>query len=284
MRTKAIASCLLICFTITFNGKAAAETDQVQVGPFEHHNVPGGIAIVPTGVTRSEPRPTAQWNQRAVAVLPDKKEWFAIVGIPLSANADSDFITVTADERQYRIAFNIIPVRYDEQRLTIKNKRKVNPAPLDMKRIKSETARLKKVKSMRRDAPIASHFIWPVEGPISSTFGLKRFYNGEPRKPHGGIDIAMPTGTPIFAPADGKVIDTGDYFFNGNSVFIEHGQGVQTFYAHMDSIAVDIGTTVQQGDMIGTVGATGRVTGAHLHWSLGLNGTWVDPTLALAHD
>jgi len=153
-----------------------------------------------------------------------------------------------------------------------------------MERINKESARLKEVKSMRSERFVASNFKWPVEGPISSTFGLRRFYNDQPRRPHGGIDIAMPTGTPILAPADGVIIDTGEYFFNGNSVFIEHGLGVQTFYAHMDSIEVSIGDEVKQGERIGTVGATGRVTGAHLHWSLGLNGTWVDPTLVLADE
>ena len=130
---------------------------------------------------------------------------------------------------------------------------------------------------------IANSFKWPLAGVMSSPFGLKRFYNDQARRPHGGIDIAAPEGTPIIAPADGWVVDTGDYFFNGNSVFIEHGLGLQTFYAHLSKIHVKLGDKVEPGDLIGEVGATGRVTGPHLHWSVGLNGTWIDPNLVLAN-
>ncbi|MFK7996452.1 MAG: M23 family metallopeptidase [Granulosicoccus sp.] len=127
-------------------------------------------------------------------------------------------------------------------------------------------------------------FIWPVAGPVSSPFGLRRFFNDQPRRPHGGIDIAAPEGTPIMAAADGVVLEANDYFFNGNSVFIEHGLGLQTFYAHLSRIDVTNGERVTQGQVIGAVGATGRVTGPHLHWSVGLNGTWVDPLLVIDTD
>lgn len=268
---------------------AASDSDEQNlgvkmVGPFEHHNVPGGIAIIPTGVTADGDAPKIRWSKRAVAAMVNHGEWSAVVGIPLGTEPGTQNIEVITEGNTRRIAFDVIATSYDEQRITITDKRKVNPAPLDMERINKESARLKKVKRIRSEVFVASDFKWPVEGPISSTFGLRRFYNDQPRRPHGGIDIAMPTGTPIVAPADGVIIDTGEYFFNGNSVFIEHGLGVQTFYAHMDSIEVSIGDEVKQGERIGTVGETGRVTGAHLHWSLGLNGTWVNPTLVLAND
>jgi len=261
-----------------------ATLNVAQLGPFEHHNVPGGIVIIPLGINASETQPSALWNDRPIATLASADGWFAVLGVPLNTEAGTHNLNVAAQNENFKLAFDVDNASYEEQRITLKSNKKVNPAPLDMKRINRESARLGKVKRMRTETLNAYDFIWPVEGPISSTFGLRRFFNDQPRRPHGGIDIAMPTGTSIVAPADGTVIDTGEYFFNGNSVFIEHGLGVQTFYAHMNSISVEIGDAVKQGDVIGTVGETGRVTGAHLHWSLGLNGTWVDPTLVLPND
>ncbi len=121
----------------------------------------------------------------------------------------------------------------------------------------------------------------PVNGPFSSPFGLRRFFNEQPRRPHSGLDIAAAEGTPIQAAASGQIVNTGDYFFNGNTVFIDHGQGMITMYCHMNSIAVKEEQKVNQGEVIGAVGMTGRVTGAHLHWSVIMNKTMVDPELFL---
>ncbi|MBT7498195.1 MAG: M23 family metallopeptidase, partial [Candidatus Thioglobus sp.] len=117
----------------------------------------------------------------------------------------------------------------------------------------------------------------------TSPFGLKRFYNGEARRPHTGLDFAGDVGTPIKAPADGKIILTGDFFFNGNGVFIDHGQGLVSVYIHMNKRLVEPGQLVKQGDIIGTIGQTGRTTGPHLHWVVYLNQTAVNPNLLLGN-
>ena len=119
----------------------------------------------------------------------------------------------------------------------------------------------------------------PVPGPRSSSFGLRRVFNGPARSPHNGMDIAAPTGTPITSPLPGRVIDTGDYFFSGRSVWLDHGSGLLSFYCHLDTLGCNLGQTLAIGEVLGTVGATGRVTGPHLHWSVMLNRAYVDPAL-----
>lgn len=251
---------------------------------FEASSRPGGIAIVDLGPSTGTV-PKALWNDRPVAVLNKNDRLIALIGIPLSVEAGPQDVNVLeASDDNRIITFQVEPHSYAEQRLTISNKRKVNPNPLDMERIGAESKRLKTVKNSRADKLLAENFIWPVAGPVSSPFGLRRFFNEQPRRPHGGIDIAAPEGTPIVAAANGVVLEAGDYFFNGNSVFIEHGLGLQSFYAHMSRIDVKAGERVSQGDVIGAVGATGRVTGPHLHWSIGLNATWVDPLLVMDTD
>lgn len=250
----------------------------------KHWPVPGGIAIVELGLgaAQNNAAPKVSWEKRPIAVIDKDGQWAALVGIPLSVEPSKQVLKVTPESGEaFSVSYQVEPHGYEEQRITIENKSKVNPPPMDMKRINKESAHLKTIKRMRSDKPLASFLKWPVAGPISSPFGLKRFFNDQPRRPHGGIDIAANEGTPIVAPADGVVVDTGDYFFNGNSVFIEHGLGLQTFYAHMSSIAVNTGDVVKAGDVIGAIGATGRVTGPHLHWSVGLNNTWVNPLLLL---
>jgi murein DD-endopeptidase MepM/ murein hydrolase activator NlpD len=121
----------------------------------------------------------------------------------------------------------------------------------------------------------------PVEGPRSSSFGLERYFNGKLRNRHNGMDIAAPEGAPVLAAADGKVIDTGDYFFSGNMIILDHGQGMLSLYAHLQSIEIKQGDAVRAGQRIGAVGATGRVTGPHLHFSVYLNFVAVDPALLL---
>jgi len=151
-----------------------------------------------------------------------------------------------------------------------------------MDRIKSERPVLSSARKIFSGDVLSNGlFTRPVDGVTTSPFGLKRFYNGEARRPHTGLDYAGDTGTPIKAPADGKVILAGEFFFNGNAIFLDHGQGLISVYIHMNERLAQQGQQIKQGDVIGTIGQTGRATGPHLHWGIYLNQTVVNPNLLI---
>ena len=159
--------------------------------------------------------------------------------------------------------------------------RKVTPKPDDLRRIRADGAKIKKVRRLGTEAPhFLSGFQWPVTGRISGVFGSQRILNGQPRRPHVGIDIAAPLGTPVLAIADGVIaLVLQDMFFTGKTLMIDHGHGLASVYAHMDKILVKEGATVTKGTVIGLVGKTGRATGPHLHWGISLFATHLDPEL-----
>ena len=242
--------------------------------------VPGGIALLALPDYKEGTRIT--FDDKQIAVFPYKDTWVAMAGIPLDAKpGDYEFSIKHHTGITLNSKVHIKAKKYDEQHLTIKNKRKVNPNKKDMVRISKESIRKKKAKTLRTETIPKVDFIWPAEGRISSVFGLRRFFNEQERKPHNGLDIAADTGTPIKATADGIVIDAGDFFFSGNMVFIDHGQGIISLYAHMNDINVKPGDTVKQGQLIGSVGSTGRATGPHLHFAVFANKTLIDPIYML---
>ena len=239
--------------------------------------VPGGIVTVDLGPAKGA-APVARYNKKRVMVVQSNGHWQAVVGIPLSTKSGKQQLKLAG--RSQSLPFEVNQKNYAVQRLTIKNKRKVNPNKEDMKRIRGERGRINSaLRHWQQQTAVETRFTLPVKGRLSSPFGLRRFFNEQARKPHSGIDIAAPEGTPIVAPAAGRIIETGNFFFNGNTMFIDHGQGLVTMYCHMNRIDVKPGQDVDQGETIGAVGQTGRVTGPHLHWSVSLNDARVDPRL-----
>jgi len=250
----------------------------------DHTPVPGGIAVVRLP---AEANPASvRFEQQRVLVTRRENETYAIVGLALGVQPGTHYLEArTRADKPLRLAFEVRDKAYETQRITIKDTRKVNPEKRDMERISREQKQIVSALSHWSDATVVTlDFLRPVDGPLSSPFGLRRYFNDQPRKPHSGLDIAAGEGTPISAPAPGTVIDTGEFFFNGNTVFIDHGQGLITMYCHMSRIDVKPGQRVAAGEVIGAVGKTGRVTGAHLHWSVSLNNARVDPLLFLGEE
>jgi murein DD-endopeptidase MepM/ murein hydrolase activator NlpD len=247
----------------------------------EQRLAPGGVARVALGSSASAPR--ASLNGVPLLVLRDHGEWIALLGIGLSTPPGPITLQVVrGDAAPRRIALTVQPHRYAEQRLTVPPG-KVDLSPEDLARYERERDHLAQVVATFSEAlPQTLRLRQPTPGPRSSSFGLRRVFNGQSRSPHSGMDIAAPTGTPVIAAAAGRVIDTGNYFFNGNTVWIDHGAGLLTMYCHLSAIEVRVGDEVAEGATIGEVGATGRVTGPHLHWSVSLNRAMVDPALFLA--
>ncbi|MGY6038644.1 peptidoglycan DD-metalloendopeptidase family protein [Aeromonas sp. AE23HZ002T15] len=241
-----------------------------------NHPVPGGVAVVPLGDGAEAPGVRYQ-GKPVLVVREEGRRWIAIVGIPLKSAAGVQQLTLS-DGRQ--LSFTVGTKHYREQHIKLKNTRQVNPLAEDMARINRELAeQTKAYQTFSPAQPSNLMFDKPVNGPLSSPFGLRRFFNGEERNPHSGLDFAVGAGTPIKSPAAGKVILIGDYFFNGNTVFVDHGQGLISMFCHMSKVDVKLGQSLPRGGIIGRVGATGRATGPHMHWNVSLNDTRVDPAI-----
>jgi murein DD-endopeptidase MepM/ murein hydrolase activator NlpD len=212
----------------------------------------------------------------------DASGWTAVVGIPLGAKPGPASVSVRRGNGPASTrSFTVEAAQYAEQRLKVAPG-KVDLAKADLERYERERVHLAAVAAtVSETLPATLRMRQPTVGPRSSSFGLRRFFNNQPRNPHSGMDIAAPVGTPVVAAAGGRVIDAGNYFFNGNNVLIDHGSGFITMYCHLSAFDVKAGDTVKAGQLIGKVGATGRVTGPHLHFGVLLNGASVDPALFL---
>ncbi len=244
---------------------------------------PGGVAVLRIAEANSDAPPVVKFNDRRVLVLRREGMWVAIIGIPLDQSIGMADATVRlAGRRSRTIEFEVEPHAYREQRLTV-SKGYVDLTEEQLDRVGRERKIIDSALSNWRDLELTDlSLIQPVAGQRSSSFGLRRFFNDQPRSPHKGMDIAADLGTQIVAPGAGTVTATGDYYFNGNTVIVDHGQGFVTIYSHLDAIGVEEGQQLKSGTPIGKVGATGRVTGPHLHFGTYLNGTAVDPALFLS--
>jgi murein DD-endopeptidase MepM/ murein hydrolase activator NlpD len=246
--------------------------------------VPGGIFVAPIDGPANQP-PVVTYDGKRAMVLRSDDRWIAVVGLPLAITPGQANIQVqSGDAAEVPVQFHVVDKQYAVQSLKVAPG-KVDLSPEDLARSEQDLVRIHAALATYSTKPPATlRLLQPVPGIRSSSYGLRRVFNNQSRNPHSGMDIAAPTGTPVKTSADGRVLDAGNFFFSGNAVIVDHGQGLITMYCHLSQIGVKVGDHMQRGDVLGKVGATGRVTGPHLHWAVALNQTFVDPALFLAPD
>jgi len=245
----------------------------------ESSSVPGGVAVVSlVSVADSAGVPQSWLGEQPVLVTSDQGQWYAVIGLSLDTTPGAHELRVKIGETTKVQEFNVGTKQYPEQHITLQDKGKVDLAPKDEARAVREIATIKKLKHHWRAAPDTDlAFMLPAAGKLGGRFGARRFFNGQPRAPHAGLDVVVASGTPVKAPAHAQVLAVGDYFFNGMTIFIDHGNGLISMYCHLSRIDVQPGEMVSKGQPLGLSGKTGRATGPHLHWSVILNGAMVDP-------
>lgn len=250
----------------------------------QESRVPGGIAILPLPATLPADISASYDGHPLLVETAADGSRRLIVGIPLAAAPGEAVVQIATGKKNETLSFSISEKKYTEQHITLPpNDKHVNPGPEELARYAREAKEQQAIyKTYSGNGTSWPSFVMPTKGERGSTFGLKRFFNGEARAPHLGMDIPAAEGQPAWAPADGVVVQTGDYFFNGRTVMIDHGHGLISMLCHLSEIKAKAGDKVKQGDVIGLVGHTGRATGPHLHWTVSLNDARIDPLLVLA--
>jgi len=223
---------------------------------------------------------TVSLDGQALDVLPDGTT-FAGFG----RNAPSTAKLVVSGSRPCSETLLVASREYNIQRVEGVPQETVTPPPERMARIRREATLVANARAPSLQRPdllegVLAGFVWPAQGPISGVYGSQRFYNGEPRNPHYGVDVAAPKGTPVYAPAAGVVtLAEPDLYFSGGTVILDHGYQLSSTFLHMSEVSVEVGDELQTGDPIGAIGSTGRATGPHLDWRMNWRKERIDPQL-----
>lgn len=263
-----VGAALLAAAGLLLPALAPAASLQVVTGTIQS----GGLLH---GVCQPGDRVTV--NGAEIPVAPDGR---FIVGMGPEGATRLELVATSADGAQARIALSVGPREYQTQRIDGLPPDKVTPDPATLERIRRDAAAVKAARAaLTNETGFDQNLRWPVTGTITGVYGTRRILNGEPRQPHFGVDVAAPAGTPVVAAADGAVTLAAELVLTGNTVVVDHGLGLSTTYAHLATVAVRPGERVRQGEAIGTVGATGRATGPHLHWGLDWRDVRLDPQL-----
>jgi len=244
----------------------------------ENNSYVGGVAVIDIGAFDEKPK--VFYKAKEAKVIQKEGSYFAVIGIGLKEKVGKRHIVAVANDKKLDFYFQVKPKAYKKEYIKLKTNKRVTLSKKNLARFHKEKAKTKKLlgkfnKTLSSDL----NFVTPVHGRISSVFGKRRYFNKKPKAPHSGIDIAAKRGTPILAAESGYVAIQEEFFFNGNTIYLDHGEGVITIYCHMSKFEVNQGDFVNKGDIIGYVGTTGRSTGPHLHFGVVLNGSSVEPKI-----
>ena len=268
--------------------QAALQTSPLQLSITPARIEQGSVARISVTCPDSVTALSYAWQDINAALFMDAAgAYFGLVPIAMDQQPGPASLTIMlrdADNKTttLNIPFEIIAKNFPVQHLTV-DESKDTMDQQTLERHNRERAQIENMFAQSQPRRLWTEaFMQPLQGRLSTPFGVKRFINKQPRNPHSGIDIAAPTGTPVKATAAGVVSLTGEHFFAGKSVYIDHGCDTFSMYFHLDTIAVQDGQTVARGDIIGRVGASGRATGPHLHWGMRMYGTPIDPFSLLA--
>jgi murein DD-endopeptidase MepM/ murein hydrolase activator NlpD len=270
----------LIKTSIFFLLSSLYPVQSVSLASDYNHTYPGGI--IAKEISHKEYEQDLFLNGNRLVRWRNDDNFYLIYGIPYDTETGQNNFKVT--DKDYKILKNInINVKDKEfkiQKIKV-NKKYVEPSKKSIEKIKKDKFKLTNARKIWLNNNPDLDFIPPAKGIITGVFGTKRFYNGIEGRYHNGYDIAADIGTPILAPSSGKIILTGDFFFNGKTIYLDHGRGLKSIMIHLNEIFVKDNDYVKKGQIIGTIGTTGKSTGPHLHWSVLMNNTYVDPEMLL---
>ena len=229
---------------------------------------------------KTSPGAQVQLDETGVMVSPNGE---FVIGFGRDETGERTLRVLEPTGEKETLTLSIALREYNIERVDGLPPKTVTPAPEALERIRKEAAMVSAARAMRdQRTDYEEGFAWPASGRISGVYGSQRVLNGEPRRPHFGLDIAAPTGSPVYAPADGIIsMSHPDMYFSGGTLILDHGQGLSSSFLHLSKILVEAGTTVKKGDLIAEIGSTGRASGPHLDWRMNWLNRRVDPELLL---
>lgn len=267
---------IVSCLSFSFEVYSLESANTTQVSASKESLILNGV-LTQGALVRGQVPKSAQVTLNGKKIETNAAGKF-VIGFEREAPLDHTLLVTLASGEVIERAITLKKREYNIQRIDGLDQKMVSPPPEVTARIKKDNINVAKARSGNTNLDaLFTKFEWPAKGPISGVYGSQRILNGVPKWPHYGVDIAGPTGTPVYAPVDGVVTLNDDLYYSGNTLILDHGMRVFSTFLHLDTITVQVGDVVKQGEQIGTIGSTGRSTGPHLDWRINLGKVRLDP-------